>query len=51
LHRRESIASLRERLLRIPARLVHSAHRWTLKLSLYYPHLELFRRAHDCLRT
>lgn len=51
LPRRESIASLRERLLRIPARLVRTARHWVLKLSMHYRHLALFRRAHECLRA
>lgn len=51
LPRRESIASLREKLLRIPARLVRTARCWVLKLSLHYRHLALFRRAHECLRA
>mgnify|MGYP001571161223 FL=1 len=51
LPRRESVASLREKLLRIPARLVRTARHWVLKLSLHYRHLALFRRAHECLRA
>ncbi len=51
LARRESIAGLREKLLRLPARLVRTARHWVLKLSLHYQHLALFRRAHDCLRA
>jgi len=51
LPRRESIASLRERLLRIPARLVRTARCWVLKLSIHYPHLKLFLLAHDRIRA
>lgn len=51
LPRRESIAGLREKLLRIPARLVRTARQWVLKLSIHYRHLALFHRAHQCLRT
>jgi len=51
LARRETIASLREKLLRIPARLVRTGRQWVLKLSIHYRHLALFRRAHQCLRT
>lgn len=48
---RESIASLRERLLRIPARLVRTARHWVLKLSMHYRHLALSPRAHECLHA
>ena len=51
LPRRESIATLRERLLRIPARLVRTSRQWVLKLSRYYPHRDLFLTAHARLRA
>jgi hypothetical protein len=51
LPQRESIAGLREKLLRIPARLVRTARQWVLKLSRHYRHLALFHRAHECLRV
>jgi hypothetical protein len=51
LPRRESIASLREKLLRIPARLIRTGRQWVLKLSMHYRHLALFRRAYECLRA
>jgi hypothetical protein len=47
---RHSIAALRERLLRIPARLVCTGRQWILRLSTYYPHFELFSQAHQRLR-
>lgn len=50
LPRRESITGLREKLLRIPARLVRRARRWVLKLSVHYTHLKLFLLAHQRLR-
>jgi hypothetical protein len=46
LTRREGVAALREKLLRIPARLVHTGRRWTLKLSRHAPYAPLFARAH-----
>jgi len=49
--RREQIAGLREKLLRIPARLIRTGRQWVLHLSAYYPHIRLFRRAHHRLRA
>jgi len=49
--RRASIAGVRERLLRIPARLIRTGRQWVLRLSAHYPHRELFLRAHQHLRT
>lgn len=51
LERRHSIALLRERLLRIPARLLRSGRQWVLRLSAHYRHLDLFLRAHQRLRA
>jgi hypothetical protein len=48
---RHSIAALREKLLRIPARLIRTGRQWVLRLSAYYPHLELFLQAHQHLRA
>lgn len=48
--RRQSIAALREKLLRIPARLLRTGRRWVLRLSAHYPHLRLFLQAHQRLR-
>jgi hypothetical protein len=47
---RHSIAALREKLLRIPARLVYTGHQWKLRLSTCYPHFGLFSKAHQRLR-
>jgi hypothetical protein len=47
---RHSVATLRERLLRIPARLIRTGRRWVLRLSAHYPHLQLFLQAHQRLR-
>jgi len=51
LERRHSIALVRERLLRIPARLIRSGRQWVLRLSAHYRHLQLFLRAHQRLRA
>jgi hypothetical protein len=51
LERRHSIALVRERLLRIPARLIRSGRQWVLRLSAHYRHLNLFLRAHQRLRA
>jgi hypothetical protein len=51
LERRHSIAAVRERLLRIPARLIRTGRQWVLRLSAYYAHLRLFQRAHQRLRA
>jgi len=48
--RRHTITGLREKLLRIPARLVRTGRRWVLRLSAHYRHLKLFLRAHQRLR-
>jgi hypothetical protein len=47
---RHSVAALREKLLRIPARLIRTGRRWVLRLSAHYPHLQLFLQAHQRLR-
>lgn len=47
---RQTIAALREKLLRIPARLIRTGRRWVLRLSAHYPHLKLFLQAHQRLR-
>jgi len=47
---RHSIALLREKLLRIPARLIRTGRRWVLRLSASYPHFRLFLQAHQHLR-
>ena len=47
---RQTIAALREKLLRIPARLIRTGRCWVLRLSAYYPHLKLFLQAHQHLR-
>jgi len=51
LERRHSIALVRERLLRIPARLIRTGRQWVLRLSAQYRHLNLFLRAHQRLRA
>jgi hypothetical protein len=51
LERRHSIALVRERLLRIPARLIRTGRQWVLRLSAYYPHRALLLRAHQRLRA
>jgi len=51
LERRHSIALVRERLLRIPARLLRTGRQWVLRLSAHYRHLNLFLRAHHRLRA
>ena len=51
LERRHSIALVRERLLRIPARLIRTGRQWVLRLSAHYRHLNLFLRAHQRLRA
>lgn len=49
--RRESMVGLRERLFRIPARLIRTGRRWVLRLSAHYRHLKLFLHAHQRLRA
>jgi len=48
---RHSIAALREKLLRLPARLIRTGRQWVLRLSAHYPHHKLFLQAHQRLRA